>query len=145
MTDRVLLVASLTLLLIALSSFFYAARAADYELPRKDPCVDECEERVQKRVAHAKWRRVVNDYEPGLLRARMRCETGGHGGYEHVTNGVFWFAHQFEPRAWAGAGGRIRNGRPVGVWSLQPERLEQDYRAVRWDWVHGGDPWPNCP
>lgn len=145
MTDRILLAASLTLLLVALSSFLYAASAADYELPRRDSCEDECEERVQRREAHARWRDVVSDYGVGRLRARMRCESGSHGGYEHVTNGLFWFAHQFEPRAWAGAGGRLRNGRPVGVWSTQPEALEQDYRAVRWARVHGGDPWPNCP
>jgi hypothetical protein len=141
-TDRVLLVASITALLVALSSFMYAARAADYELPR---CDHDCRERVEKREAREKWRAAVRAYGIGTLRARMRCESGSHGGYEYVTNGLFWFAHQFEPRAWAAAGGRLRNGRPVGVWSMQPERLEQDVRAVYWDEIHPGDPWPNCP
>lgn len=128
--------ATLAGLLIALSSFIYAARA---------DCRERCQERVNKREAHEKWRAVVRAYGVARLRARMRCEAGNHGGYRHITNGLFWFGHQFEARAWAGAGGRFRKGRPVGVWTMQPEPLEQDYRAVRWDRVHSGDPWPNCP
>lgn len=105
-----------------------------------------CERRVQKRVARAKWRGAVRRYGVGLLRARMRCESGGHGGYRLSTSGNgYWFAHQFNVAAWAGAGGRMRRGRPAGVWRQQPSRLEQDYRAVVWDRVHGGDPWPRCP
>lgn len=105
-----------------------------------------CAVRVEKRAAHAKWLPVVRAYGVGLLRARMRCESGGDGGYNLATTGnSFWFAHQFEPRAWTGAGGRMRLGRPAGVWTMQPSRLEQDYRAVRWACIHGGDPWPRCP
>jgi hypothetical protein len=105
-----------------------------------------CVKRVQVKAAHAKWRTAVRAYGVGLLRARMRCESGNHGGYRLATTGNgFWFAHQFEPRAWFGAGGRSRGGRPSGVWTRQPSRLEQDYRAVRWAHLHGGDPWPNCP
>lgn len=109
-------------------------------------CSDDCRERVTKRQVREKWRHTAERYGLGLLRARMRCESGGDGGYSlATTTGLYWFAHQFDRWAWAGAGGRIRHGRPVGVWSLQPSRLEQDYRAARWDAVHGGDPWPNCP
>jgi len=100
---------------------------------------------VQQRVAHAKWRTVVNGYGTARLDQRMRCESGGHGGYRLATTGnPFWFAFQFEPRAWYGAGGRQRRGRPAGVWTMQPSRLEQRYRAVVWERRHGGDPWPNC-
>lgn len=96
-------------------------------------------------MAHAKWRPVVEAYGVERLRARMRCESGGHGGYSlSTTTGQYWFAHQFNVAAWTGAGGRYR-GSPVGVWTTQPSRLEQDYRAVIWERVHGGDPWPNCP
>ncbi len=105
-----------------------------------------CSERVEKRAAHAKWRAAVRAYGVGLLRARMRCESASYGGYALSTNGNgYWFGHQFDVAAWTGAGGRMRRGRPAGVWSMQPSRLEQDARAVRWDAIHGGDPWPNCP
>ncbi len=101
---------------------------------------------MQIRAAPAKWRTVVHAYGVERLRARMRCESGGHGGYSLATTGNgFWFSMQFEPRAWTGAGGRMRGGRPVGVWTRQPSMLEQDYRAVVWERIHGGDPWPNCP
>lgn len=143
MTDRVLLVAGLAALLIALSSFMYSARAAEYELPH---CDGDCRERVQKREAREKWRQAVRAYGVNTLRARMRCESGSHGGYELDTTGNgFWFAHQLEPRAWVGAGGRVRDGRPVGVWTTHPSRLEQDYRIIVWERIHGGDPNPNCP
>lgn len=105
-----------------------------------------CELRVLKRQTFAKWRASARAYGLGLLRARMRCESGGDGGYRLVTiGGRYWFAHQFDVQAWTGAGGRMRGGRPVGVWTTQPTRAEQDARAVRWDAIHGGDPWPNCP
>lgn len=101
---------------------------------------------MQIRTAHAKWKPVVTAYGIGRLHARMRCESGNHGGYALQTTGNgFWYAHQFELRAWVGAGGRVRGGRPVGVWTRQPSRLEQNYRAAIWDRRHGGDPWPNCP
>lgn len=101
---------------------------------------------MQVKTAHAKWRAAVARYGVGVLRARMRCESGNHGGYRLSTTGNgYWFAHQFNMQAWTGAGGRARGGRPVGVWTLQPSRLEQDYRAARWAQLHGGDPWPNCP
>lgn len=75
----------------------------------------------------------------------MRCESGSHGGYSLSTTGnSYWFAFQFNTTAWTGAGGRMRGGRPVGVWTMHPTRLEQDFRAVVWDGRHGGDPWPNC-
>jgi hypothetical protein len=105
-----------------------------------------CKVRVEKRAAHAKWRPIVHAYGIGLLRARMQCESGNHGGYALATTGnTYWFAHQFNVGAWTGAGGRMRKGRPAGVWAMQPSRLEQDFRAVRWDAIHGGDPWPRCP
>ncbi len=104
-----------------------------------------CKVRVEKRAAHAKWRPIVRAYGIGLLRARMHCESGNHGGYGLATTGnSFWFAHQFTISSWVAAGGRIRLGRPAGVWTMQPERLEQDVRAVRLDAIQG-DPWPSCP
>ena len=107
---------------------------------------DACERRVLIKSTHAKWRAVVADYGFDTLRARERCEAGGHGGWRLVTTGNgFYLGHQFEPRAWAGAGGRLRAGVPVGRWGGHPSRLEQDYRAVVWEGRHGGDPWPNCP
>lgn len=113
----------------------------------RDGCrTASCERRVAIRAVQKHWWVVVRGYGVGLLRARMRCESGGAGGYALAATGNgFWFAHQFEPGAWVGAGGRMRGGRPVGAWSTQPSRLEQDYRAVVWDRRHGGDPWPNCP
>jgi hypothetical protein len=106
----------------------------------------ECRRRVTQKVVRRHWRAVVHRYGPGRLRSRMACESGHDGGYRLDTTGNgFWYAHQFEPRAWAGAGGRFRHGRPVGVWTRHPSRLEQDFRAARWDAIHGGDPWPNCP
>lgn len=105
-----------------------------------------CVERVNVRIAHEHWRAVVGRYGLGLLRARVRCESGSHGGYRLATTGNgYWFGPQFNVGAWTGAGGRVRFGRPVGVWSTQPETLEQDYRAARWDALHPGDAWPNCP
>lgn len=107
-----------------------------------------CELRVTKRLVREHWRAAVQRYGVGLLRVRMACESGGHGGYRLATTGNgYWFAHQFNVGAWTGAGGRYSRelGRPVGVWSVQPGRLEQDYRAARWAGIHGGDPWPNCP
>ena len=109
-------------------------------------CNNACERRYLITTTHAKWRAAVNAYGVATLRARMRCESGGHGGYSLVTTGNgFYFAHQFEARAWTGAGGRARVGIPVGRWARHPSRLEQDYRAVAWERRHGGDPWPNCP
>lgn len=105
-----------------------------------------CEQRVEIRVAHAKWRVAVAAYGRGLLRARVACESLTSGGYALSTTGNgYWFAHQFDVAAWTGAGGRMRHGRPAGVWTMQPSALEQDYRAVVWDRKHGGDAWPNCP
>jgi hypothetical protein len=105
-----------------------------------------CQQRVEIRTAHAKWKPAVAAYGIGLLRARMNCESGNHGGYELATTGNgFWFSMQWEPRAWYGSGGRQRRGRPAGVWTMQPSPLEQNYRAVVWDRRHGGDAWPNCP
>lgn len=105
-----------------------------------------CEKRVAKKKTNAKWRKAVNAYGPGLLAARRNCESGSSGGYDLSTTGNgYWFAYQFDAQAWAGAGGDVAGGRPVGARSLQPSPLEQDYRAVRWAYVHGGDPWPNCP
>ncbi len=131
------------LLSLAAGGLLAAPTAADAH----DGCHSRaCAERVEKRAAHAKWRPTVRAYGVGLLRARMRCESGSHGGYSLATNGnTYWFAHQFDIAAWTGAGGRMRRGRPAGVWEMQPSRLEQDYRAARWDAIHGGDPWPNCP
>lgn len=126
--------------LLAVAGSPEVARADDAE------CSAACRERVMKREVRQKWRRAVADYGPGLLTARMRCESGSHGGYGLATTGNgYWFSMQWNVGAWVGAGGRMRGGRPVGVWSQQPEPLEQDYRAVVWDRIHGGDPWPNCP
>lgn len=105
-----------------------------------------CQLRVNIRLAHAKWRAAIAAYGPWRLRARMACESQSSGGYRLSTTGNgYWFAHQLNVGAWTGAGGRVRFGRPVGVWSMQPEPVEQDYRAVVWDHRHGGDAWPNCP
>ena len=105
-----------------------------------------CKERVSKRTVERKWRRAVAGYGPGLLAARMRCESGSHGGYRLSTTGNgYWFSMQWDLVAWLGSGGRMRHGRPVGVWSRQPSKLEQQYRAVVWDHRHGGDAWPRCP
>lgn len=105
-----------------------------------------CVRRVTRRHAHRRWRRTVDRYGRGLLHARGACESDSSGGYALTTTGNgYWFRYQLNLQAWAGSGGRIRSGRPVGVWSMQPEPLEQDYRAVRWDQISGGDPWPNCP
>jgi hypothetical protein len=129
--------------LVALMLFILGVMAARADARE---CDERCAERVAKREAHQKWYRAVRAYGIGLLRARMRCESGNHGGYRLDTTGnSYWFAHQMNVQAWLGAGGRVRNGRPVGVWSTQPERLEQDYRTVRWAAIHGGDAWPNCP
>lgn len=109
-------------------------------------CSRACRQRVQRKQIRKHWSHVVNNYGRGLLRARMHCESGNDGGYSLDTTGnSYWFAHQFDVQAWTGAGGRMRRGRPAGVWSMQPSRLEQDFRAARWDAIHGGDPWPNCP
>lgn len=103
----------------------------------------------QRRVRRV-WRAEVRKYGVGLLDARMACESGDVGGYALDTTGNgYWFAFQFNVGAWTGAGGRFRGGRPVGVWTTHPGKLEQRYRAVRWDRIHGGsgsgDAWPNCP
>lgn len=109
-------------------------------------CDGPCAKRVQKREARQRWRRAVRDYGTGLLHARMLCESGSSGGYALATTGnSYWFSMQFNVGAWVGAGGRVRGGRPVGVWSTQPTALEQQARAVFWDRKHPGDPWPNCP
>lgn len=111
-----------------------------------DSCSPACVHRVTVRTTRAKWRAAVNAYGRGLLAARRACESGGDGGYRLDTTGNgYWFAYQHNPQAWAGAGGRIRGGRPVGVWTRHPSPLEQDYRAVVWDHRHAGDAWPNCP
>jgi hypothetical protein len=115
--------------------------------PARPACdTKRCRTRVARKEVRHHWRAAVRRYGPARLRARMQCESGHDGGYRLDTTGNgFYYAHQFEPRAWAGAGGRMRDGRPVGAWSWHPSRLEQDARAVRWDAIHGGDPWPNCP
>lgn len=115
--------------------------------PARPAChTRRCRTRVARKSVRRKWRAAVRRYGPGLLRARMNCESGNHGGYRLATTGNgYWFAHQFDTGAWVGAGGRLRRGRPVGAWSWHPSKTEQDYRAARWDAIHGGDPWPNCP
>ena len=106
---------------------------------------EACERRVLIRLTHDKWRAAVNAYGTATLRARERCEAGGHGGWRLVTTGNgFYFGHQFVPSSWAAVGGRLRAGVPVGRWARHPSRLEQDYRAVRLDAIQA-DPWPNCP
>lgn len=129
------------LLAMMVASFAVAAPGA-----QADECRRACEMRVQCREMHAKWRRDVRRYGIARLDARMRCESGSHGGYELTTTGnSYWFSMQWNAAAWVGSGGRMRHGRPVGVWTTQPSRLEQQVRAVYWDRVHGGDPWPSCP
>lgn len=107
---------------------------------------DACERRVLIKVTHAKWRAVVEAYGFELLRAREKCEAGGHGGWRlYTTTGRFYFGHQFTPSSWDAVGGRLtRAGLPIGRWAKQPSRLEQDYRAARLDAIQA-DPWPNCP
>lgn len=105
-----------------------------------------CEVRVERRRVRRRWRIKVRAYGEGLLAARRECETGSHGTYSLSTTGNgYWFAYQFDTDAWKGAGGKMKAGRPVGAWTVHPSPLEQDYRAARWDGIHGGDPWPNCP
>lgn len=148
MRRRLIIAVPLVVLLLCLPGGFVAGDASTNASSKaRSGCNSKaCELRVLKRQTFAKWRAGAAAYGLGTLRARMRCESGGHGGYRLSTNGNgFWFAHQFEPRAWTGAGGRIRGGVPVGVWTRQPSRAEQDYRAVLWDRRHGGDPWPRCP
>lgn len=106
-----------------------------------------CKRRVARRAVRRHWRHAVRAYGPWRLRARVGCESASAGGYRLSTTGNgFWFAHQFTPQTWHAAGGRIsvRLRRPVGAWTTQPTRLEQDYRAVVAD-AQQGDPWPNCP
>lgn len=108
--------------------------------------VESCGRRCKQRVVRKRWRRRVVAYGRRLLAARRACESGSAGGYALDTTGNgYWFAYQFDAAAWAGAGGRMAHGRPIGRWTVHPSPLEQDYRAVRWDGIHGGDPWPNCP
>jgi hypothetical protein len=108
-----------------------------------------CKRRVAKKAIVQHWHARVQAYGPGLLQARVACESLSSGGYNLSTTGNgFWFAHQFTPPTWHAAGGRLAygsSGRPVGVWSPQPSRLEQDFRAVVADEQSPGDPWPNCP
>jgi hypothetical protein len=117
------------------------------EVPRPAPCRSEaCVRRVSARLTRRRWRRAVTEYGRGLLNARGACESDTSGGYRLASTGNgYWFRYQFDVAAWVGSGGRTRFGRPVGAWSVQPSPLEQDYRAVRWDAVHAGDAWPNCP
>lgn len=144
-TDRRCLIRRL--ILAALAAVLIMPVAAPAPASAHTGCHSQaCKQRVEIRVAHTKWRVAVANYGPGLLRARVACESLTSGGYRLSTTGNgYWFAHQFDVQAWTGAGGRMRHGRPAGVWSMQPEQLEQDYRAVVWDRKHGGDPWPNCP
>jgi hypothetical protein len=129
-----------------------AAAAVAVALPVPSAQADDgcsstrCAERVARKAAKKKWRHAVRAYGTGLLHARMTCESGSDGGYQLATTGNgYWFSMQFNVGAWTGAGGRVRHGRPVGVWTRQPSKLEQQARAVYWDRAHGGDPWPNCP
>lgn len=129
-----------------------AAAAVAVALPVPSAQADDgcgssrCVERVARKAAKKKWRHAVRAYGTGLLHARMTCESGSDGGYSLATTGNgYWFSMQFNVGAWTGAGGRVRAGRPVGVWTRQPSKLEQQVRAVYWDRAHGGDPWPNCP
>ena len=105
-----------------------------------------CDERVIIKQVHSDWRAEVARYDQGTIRARAFCESGGHGLYKLRTTGNgFWFAFQFNIAAWVGSGGRFRDGEPVGWKSKQPTALEQKVRMIRWERIHGGDAWPNCP
>lgn len=104
-----------------------------------------------KRVNAARYKRfmqhmqkVVAPYK-GWLSSTRQCESGHHGLYKlHTTGNGFWFAYQFTPGTWASVGGKINNGRPVGMTSLLPTPLEQDYRAVLVLHSQGAGAWPNC-
>lgn len=116
-------------------------------IERREGCrTKACEIRVSRRRTRRRWRIKVDAYGRGLLARRLDCESGSSGGYALSTTGNgYWFAYQFDTGAWAGAGGKMKASRPVGAWTVHPTALEQDYRAARWDAIHGGDPWPNCP
>ncbi|MGH2897219.1 MAG: hypothetical protein ACRDMZ_00985 [Solirubrobacteraceae bacterium] len=144
MRRRMMIAGALVVLLLCLPGGFTPGNAAT---AGRSGCNSKaCELRVLKRQTFEKWNAGARAYGLGLLRARMHCESGGHGGYALATTGNgYWFAHQFNVGAWTGSGGRMRGGRPVGVWTRQPTVAEQDWRAVVWDRRHGGDPWPRCP
>jgi len=95
----------------------------------------ECKRRVARKQTRKRWREAVQAYGPERLRARRECESSNN--YRLNTRNGLYGAYQFDLPSWRGAGGR---GFPHDA-----EALEQDYRAVRWEPIHGGDPWPNCP
>jgi hypothetical protein len=63
---------------------------------------------------------------------------------ECTTGNGFWFAYQHTASSWYAAGGRERSGRPAGARGLQPEPLEQDFRAVLTLRQQGRGAWPVC-
>jgi|SRR5882672_4868681 len=104
-----------------------------------------CEQRVDRAEHHKtlhRWWRETRPYRPWLAKVRW-CESTGRYGLSTTGNG-FWFAYQHTPSSWRAAGGRIRRGRPAGVRAMQPEPLEQDYRAVVTLHQQGPGAWPVC-
>lgn len=102
-------------------------------------CVSQsCRARVAWKAQRKRWRAAVNAYGPGLLAARRQCESGNHGLYRANTGNGFYGAYQFDRGSWRAAGGST-------AFAHLAAPLEQDYRAVVWDGMHGGDLWPNCP
>lgn len=144
---------ALYLVLALVAAALFVVFAVEQSSARTSSSCDRaCVERVVKRTARAEWRATVRPYR-AVLDANVDCESRSSGGYGLRTTGNgYWFAHQFDRDAWTGAGGRVvtrdgdpHEGEPRGRWTLQPGPLEQDYRAIRWSRIHGGDAWPNCP
>lgn len=86
-----------------------------------------CHLRVNKRRAHAKWRREIRGHRDLLVRIRL-CES--HGNYHAVSaSGLYRGAYQFSRSTWQSIGGR---GHVAGRWGTSwASRLEQDVRTVR--------------
>jgi hypothetical protein len=133
----------MTAMLVTLTLFAAGGPAVTYP-----GChTEECAVRVQRRTRASttrRWKRIVRPYS-AWLRSTRNCESGSAGGYSLSTTGNgFWFAYQHTASSWYAAGGRERSGRPAGARGLQPEPLEQDFRAVLTLRQQGRGAWPIC-
>lgn len=126
---------------VALASLAFVPAAA--AAPGDRCSTSQCSAAVRSAV-RAAWRAEALPHARWIA-STIRCESGGHGLYRlHTTGNGFWFAGQFTPSTWASVGGRLRAGRPVGVWSTLPDRAEQDARMVRVLRSQGRRAWPRC-